>query len=149
MCVLNEQGPQPDRNPHGACCTSVPTPPTTPTSPTNPNIPTSARRLSLRLVRGDGDAPLGPAKDHAGKVRSGIARPWKSAQPPSPEEIALAINPDKFPPILSPEQAAELLQIAPNTLYKHVSQGKYKQAVRRGNPLRFWRDRLIQAFFAA
>jgi excisionase family DNA binding protein len=63
-----------------------------------------------------------------------------------PEEISAAIDSQKYPPILTPEQAAQLLQIAKTTLYRKVSEGHFKPAVRRGNPLRFWRDRLIKEF---
>lgn len=51
-----------------------------------------------------------------------------------------------YPPIMTPEQAADLLQLKVSTLYRHVSEGKYHRAVKRGKPLRFWRDRLIQDF---
>ena len=52
----------------------------------------------------------------------------------------------KYPPILTPEEAAGLLQLKVSTLYRHISEGKYGKAVKRGKPLRFWRDRLIQDF---
>lgn len=74
-------------------------------------------------------------------------RPSRPPHPPTAEEIQRAIDPAAFPPILTPEQAAKLLQVALNTLYKSVSEGRYREAVRRGKPLRFWRDRLIQSFF--
>jgi excisionase family DNA binding protein len=65
----------------------------------------------------------------------------------SSDEIAASIDTDRFPVILTPDQAADLLQIAKTTLYRKVSEGAFKCAVRRGKPLRFWRDRLIQEFF--
>jgi excisionase family DNA binding protein len=51
-----------------------------------------------------------------------------------------------FPPVLTPREAARLLRIKVSTLYRHVSEGRYRAAVKRGKPLRFWRDRLIQEF---
>ena len=52
----------------------------------------------------------------------------------------------EMPPILTPEEAASLLRLKISTLYRHVSEGRYGGAVRRGKPLRFWRDRLVQEF---
>ncbi|MCC6682830.1 MAG: helix-turn-helix domain-containing protein [Phycisphaeraceae bacterium] len=67
--------------------------------------------------------------------------------PVTPEEVAQAVDQDRFPPILTPDQAAALLQIAKPTLYKWVSQGRLDIAVRRRKPLRFWRDRLVTCVF--
>jgi excisionase family DNA binding protein len=50
------------------------------------------------------------------------------------------------PPVLTPVEAAELLRLKVSTLYRHVSEGRYGGAVKRGKPLRFWRDRLVQEF---
>jgi len=61
-------------------------------------------------------------------------------------EIAAALANSSLPPILNPDQAAQLLQIKRSTLYRHSSEGRYGSAVKRGKPLRFWRDRLIQEF---
>ena len=52
----------------------------------------------------------------------------------------------ELPPILTPPEAASLLRLKVSTLYRHVSEGRYGGAVRRGKPLRFWRDRLVQEF---
>ena len=52
----------------------------------------------------------------------------------------------QYPPILTPEEAANLLRLKVSTLYRHLSEGKYSKAVKRGKPIRFWRDRLIQDF---
>ena len=60
------------------------------------------------------------------------------------QEIGSAMK--DSPPILTPQQAANLLQLQLSTLYRHVSEGKYRRAVKRGKPLRFWRDRLVQEF---
>jgi excisionase family DNA binding protein len=51
-----------------------------------------------------------------------------------------------LPPVLTPQEAAKLLRIRLSTLYRHVSEGRYASAVKRGKPLRFWRDRLLQEF---
>jgi excisionase family DNA binding protein len=54
---------------------------------------------------------------------------------------------ESFPPILTPDQAARMLQISRSTLYQHVSMGRYRSAVRRGKPLRLHRDLLALEFF--
>jgi len=59
-------------------------------------------------------------------------------------ELDAALN--ALPPILTPDEAARLLRLKISTLYRHVSEGRYGTAVRRGKPLRFWRDRLIKEF---
>ena len=51
-----------------------------------------------------------------------------------------------YPPVLTPSEAAGLLRLKLSTLYRHTSEGKYSGAVKRGKPLRFWRDRLILEF---
>ncbi len=62
------------------------------------------------------------------------------------DEITCAVAVSPLPPILTPQEAAGLLRLKVSTLYRHVSEGRYAAAVRRGKPLRFWRDRLIQEF---
>jgi len=62
------------------------------------------------------------------------------------QEIARALEGTQLPPILTPEEAARLLRLQVSTLYRHVSEGRYGSAVKRGKPLRFWRDRLIQEY---
>jgi len=59
-------------------------------------------------------------------------------------EIEAALK--DFPPMLTPAEAAAILRIKLSTLYRHVSEGRYGAAVKRGKPLRFWRDRLVQEF---
>ncbi|RIK67109.1 MAG: DNA-binding protein [Planctomycetota bacterium] len=59
-------------------------------------------------------------------------------------EIETALS--ATPAILTPQEAAGLLRLKLSTLYRHVSEGRYAAAVRRGKPLRFWRDRLVQEF---
>ena len=58
----------------------------------------------------------------------------------------LASGLEGFPPILTPPEAASLLGLQVSTLYRHVSEGRYSGAAKRGKPLRFWRDRLVQEF---
>lgn len=60
------------------------------------------------------------------------------------QEMETALN--GYPPILVPDEAAGLLRIKTTTLYRHISEGKYRKSVKRGKPLRFWRDRLVQEF---
>jgi excisionase family DNA binding protein len=62
------------------------------------------------------------------------------------QEITSAIEPSVLPPILTPQEAAALLRLKLSTLYRHACEGRYSGAVKRGKPLRFWRDRLIQEF---
>lgn len=59
-------------------------------------------------------------------------------------ELSAALN--GFPPVMTPPEAAALLRLKVSTLYRHVSEGRYGGAVKRGKPLRFWRDRLVQEF---
>ncbi len=61
-------------------------------------------------------------------------------------EIIAGIESSNLPPILTPSEAAGLLRIKVSTLYRHACEGRYAGAVKRGKPLRFWRDRLIQEF---
>ena len=59
-------------------------------------------------------------------------------------ELESALN--TLPAIMTPIEAAAVLRIKLSTLYRHVSEGRYNSAVKRGKPLRFWRDRLIREF---
>ena len=59
-------------------------------------------------------------------------------------ELDVALN--SMSPILTPNEAAILLRLKLSTLYRHVSEGRYGGAVKRGKPLRFWRDRLVLEF---
>ena len=61
-------------------------------------------------------------------------------------EITAGIEASNLPSILTPQEAAQLLRLKVSTLYRHTSEGRYGGAVKRGKPLRFWRDRLIQEF---
>lgn len=60
------------------------------------------------------------------------------------QELGSAL--EGYPPVLTPDEAAALLRLKVSTLYRHTSEGKYASAVKRGKPLRFWRDRLVQEF---
>jgi predicted TIM-barrel fold metal-dependent hydrolase len=59
---------------------------------------------------------------------------------------AFAAYPDRYMPILTLAEAAELTGLTPATLRRQVSEGRFKGGVRRRKPLRFWRDRFIQQF---
>jgi excisionase family DNA binding protein len=61
-------------------------------------------------------------------------------------QVELEASLKALPPIMTPNEAAALLRLKVSTLYRHVSEGRYASAVRRGKPLRFWRDRLVQEF---
>ena len=51
------------------------------------------------------------------------------------------VNP--FGPILSLKEAAALSKLAPSTLKRLVSQGRFTSSVKRGKPLLFWRDKFV------
>jgi hypothetical protein len=61
-------------------------------------------------------------------------------------EIISTMEGTEWPPILTPTEAAQLLRLKISTLYRHACEGRYAGAIKRGKPLRFWRDRLIQEF---
>jgi hypothetical protein len=50
---------------------------------------------------------------------------------------------DQYPPILSLPQAATLAHLSPHTVRRLVSEGFFRQSVRRGKPVAFWRDRFV------
>jgi excisionase family DNA binding protein len=55
---------------------------------------------------------------------------------------------EEYPPVLSVEQAAQLIQVPPATIYAWSSAGRLDGcAVRAGKHLRIWRDRFIQFIF--
>ena len=68
-----------------------------------------------------------------------------------PEELrGLFTGPmgDKFPPILSPEQFADLLNVSRSTVYHWIARGRFRGACRRrGKHRRILRDRALQTFF--
>lgn len=70
----------------------------------------------------------------------------------TPDEIAAAFaNEDwqrRYPPVLTVDQAAELLQVSKKTLYDWSSRRLLTRCSRRvGRHLRFFRDRLIDVIF--
>lgn len=70
----------------------------------------------------------------------------------TPRELAQAFSEPgwsaKFPPILSIDQAAELLQVPKQTIYDWRSRGLLGGCCRRvGKHLRFFRDRLLMHVF--
>ena len=55
---------------------------------------------------------------------------------------------NRFPPVLSVDQAAELLQVPKSTIYDWSSRGLLRGCGRRaGKHLRIFRDRLLQKVF--
>jgi hypothetical protein len=70
----------------------------------------------------------------------------------SKDEIETAFNEPhwatEFPPIMSTEQVAKLLQLPIGTIYQMSSQGCFATCAKRvGKYLRFHRPRLLQAIF--
>lgn len=77
------------------------------------------------------------------------AEPWPPVVPMA--DIPLAeirrayeLLADKYPPMLSLTQAAELSGLKPGTLKRKVSEGAFADSVSKGKPLRFWRDRFVR-----
>jgi hypothetical protein len=60
-------------------------------------------------------------------------------------QVAYAVYPDRYPPILTLSEAAEIARLKPGTLKRKVSEGRFRGSVRKGKPLLFWRDRFVQA----
>ena len=59
-------------------------------------------------------------------------------------EIETAFRTDtQFPPLLSLEQAAGLSHFAPGTIKRLASEGYFRDSIRRGKPIAFWRDRFV------
>lgn len=50
---------------------------------------------------------------------------------------------DRFPPILSLCQAAQLAHLRPGTVKRLASEGCFGDSVRKGKPIVFWRDRFV------
>lgn len=59
------------------------------------------------------------------------------------KEIRTAMG-ETYKPIMTVEEAAALSRLAVKTLQKKVSEGCFKQSVKRGRPLLFWTDRFVQ-----
>ena len=55
---------------------------------------------------------------------------------------------ERFPPVLTVRQAAELLQVPVSTIYHKRSEGRLEGTFTKiAGKLRFWRDRLIKMTF--
>ena len=55
---------------------------------------------------------------------------------------------ERFPPVMTVDQAAELLQVPKQTIYGWRSQGLLRECSRKlGRHVRFYRDRLIKQVF--
>ena len=55
---------------------------------------------------------------------------------------------ERFPPILSPTQLAELIGISPKTVYEWLTRGRLDGAFRkRGKHVLLWRDRALDILF--
>ena len=78
----------------------------------------------------------------------GAARSCKAAPQLSLNEIqqAFANSPVRYGVIVCLSEAAEITGLEESTLKRKVSEGHFKGCVRRGRPLRFWRDGLVQQF---
>ncbi|MCC6970567.1 MAG: helix-turn-helix domain-containing protein [Phycisphaerales bacterium] len=99
----------------------------------------------MMFLNTHGEADSAPSESSAASQTQRQAS--RLAAAPSADEILAAIDGSRYPPILTVHQVAELLQLSVHTVYKGVSEGRYRGAVKRGKPLRFWRDRVIQVFF--
>lgn len=64
-----------------------------------------------------------------------------------PDLIQTALDAERYPPILTPDQVADLFQVSRATVYRWSSEDRFPGVVRRRRPLRFWRDGLIEQFF--
>lgn len=64
----------------------------------------------------------------------------------SGDEVARMVG--DMPPVIDVHQAARMVHLSSNTIYKHVSLGRYRSAVRRGKPLRFITERFVREFWA-
>lgn len=71
-------------------------------------------------------------------------RRFPDRKPLSRDEVEAAFrNDSRFPPLLSLDQAAQLSHFASSTIKRLASEGFFRNSVRRGKPIAFWRDRFI------
>jgi len=71
-------------------------------------------------------------------------RQFTGRKPLSRDEVKAAFgNEPRFPPLLSLDQAAQLAHLAPSTVKRLASEGRFRNSVRRGKPIAFWRDRFV------
>jgi hypothetical protein len=63
----------------------------------------------------------------------------------SPEEVtnALASTAATYAAIITLKEAAMIARVAPSTLKRWVSEGRFRRSAKRGKPLLFWRDRFV------
>lgn len=55
---------------------------------------------------------------------------------------------ERFPPILSPKQLADLIGLSPKTIYEWLAMGRLDGAFRRrGKHVLLWRDRVLDIIF--
>jgi hypothetical protein len=82
--------------------------------------------------------PVGPSDYHRGGPRL------------KPDELQgiVQLYTDKFGPILSLEQAADVTKLSKQTLRRYVCEGKFASSVFRGRPLRFVTQRLLEEVLA-
>lgn len=97
------------------------------------------------LVESKLEVPVSDSEQISNSRTNSLARCQSGARMDEPEEPAMRTI-DELPPLLTVKQAAQLLQLKVSTVYRHVSEGRYRKAVRRGKPLRFDRDKLISEF---
>lgn len=86
----------------------------------------------------------GDAREARTKAGAGDALRYMASIPLAEIRHSFEGLSDKYPPVLSLEQAAELAKLAPSTLKRKVSEGCFMTSVSPGKPLRFWRDRFVQ-----
>ncbi|MCB9838997.1 MAG: hypothetical protein H6813_06630 [Phycisphaeraceae bacterium] len=72
-------------------------------------------------------------------------RQFRPPKPLNRREIHDAVG--HLPPFIGADVASRVLGVSKSTLYKRVARGEYRDAVKRGKPLVFWRDRLIRRHF--
>jgi hypothetical protein len=83
-----------------------------------------------------------PCKNQEDRARN--QREYRGRIRLSRDEVESAFrNDDQFPPLLSLDQAARLAHLAPNTIKRLASEGYFRNSVRRGKPIAFWRDRFV------
>lgn len=58
-------------------------------------------------------------------------------------EICRAME-QHYPPVISLDKAAEISNYRRSTLKRLISEGKFKNSVKRKKPVLFWRDRFVQ-----
>ena len=75
--------------------------------------------------------------------RESLVKPFAEVSLPDIRKAFENIG-DGFPPVLSLEQAAKLAHLAPSTVKRKVSEGHFKESVKRGKPLLFWRDKFVK-----